>query len=859
MAGQSDDNYQLEEGTLEAILAQEISAAQTYDSSELADRRKKAVEYVNGTMTDWPAESGRSSINDFTVGETLSWMLPQIIRIFSASDQFAIAEPVEESDEGMADQATVGINYTFAKANKGYAILHDATYNALLHGNGIVKHWWNKTPQERVSFHTGLGDLELMQLLEPEDNAVDERGQPCETIELISHKQQLYELEPGDEGYGGYGTPDAGLDNPMAGGQGAQLQISGPPAGPGSPGDADAALDGGAATPGGENAPAGLPGPPNGMQAGPQMPPSQPMQQQMAVPMPPQPQYGRLHDVKIRRRSTYGKLDMMAVAPEDFIISSEAICIADARLHGHKIAKTRSDLIKEGFDRDKVMGLSEMSVEDSTQLSRNDGATNHLDAQPIDNRAMEQVIHYELYYRIDVDGDDIAELIQCHFMGAPDGTGTLLEWSIWEDEPVFTDIPTYRIPHRWNADGVYWRMKDIQEVNTVLERAALDNMYGTIDPQAVISGRVLNPEVLNSPGFGTKILLDEGGSVSWSSMPFFADKAFEGIQFMREMGERRTGVSRQTMALDPEALQNTTATAAQLGHDANYVMVEYVARNHSELGWKEVFKTILKLMVRHQRKSQTIRLTNKKWVSFDPKDWNADMDITINTGLGTGSRDRDAQMLTSVQADQVALAQIFREAQMPHLALQMVPKIVDGLKKKAEAVGIRAPDQFYPEVGPQDLQIAWQGIQQANSQPPLELQLADKQAQLALALEDKRVQTTQAVEAAKAQALVAKNQAEMDADLQVKLAEQQKAIAIEREQQQAEGVKLWHESQEKEKDRALEIMLKRMDLAGREEIAGMQAENNSANKAADRSFKASESFKNRRAKGAMRQFEGSGQ
>ena len=97
---------------------------------------------------------------------------------------------------------------------------------------------------------------------------------------------------------------------------------------------------------------------------------------------------------------------------------------------------------------------------------------------------------------------------------------------------------------------------------------------------------------------------------------------------------KRTGVSRTTMALDPEALQNQTATAVQNQRDAGYSQIELVARNMAELGWKRVFKAVLKLIVKHQDRPRIIRLRDK-FVEMDPRVWNSSMDCTINVGLGT--------------------------------------------------------------------------------------------------------------------------------------------------------------------------------------------------------------------------------
>ena len=61
--------------------------------------------------------------------DVVSWILPGIIRLFTASGQMAVCEPVEPGDDRWADSATDGINHAFWKDNDGYRLLYDATYN----------------------------------------------------------------------------------------------------------------------------------------------------------------------------------------------------------------------------------------------------------------------------------------------------------------------------------------------------------------------------------------------------------------------------------------------------------------------------------------------------------------------------------------------------------------------------------------------------------------------------------------------------------------------------------------------------------------------------------------------------------
>jgi hypothetical protein len=87
-----------------------------------------------------------------------------------------------------------------------------------------------------------------------------------------------------------------------------------------------------------------------------------------------------------------------------------------------------------------------------------------------------------------------------------------------------------------------------------------------------------------------------------------------------------------------------------------------------------VFKQILKLIVKHQDRPRTIRLRDT-WVEMDPRSWNANMDATINIGLGTGSRDRDMAMLNQILNVQIAMTDRLAQGGFSAQALEMVPKI----------------------------------------------------------------------------------------------------------------------------------------------------------------------------------------
>jgi hypothetical protein len=183
----------LDDTKLEAIVSQQIQLAKSHDSRERETDRAKALDYYLGKMDKYvPPEVNRSKVVSRDVADTMGWMLPGIIRVFTASDKMAVAEPVEEQDVQFAREATDGLNYVFWKDNKGYEVVYAATWDALLVGNGVVKTYYDDTPIYTTSFHSGLYEDQLAQLL-----AKDEHG---DAPDVLASTETIKEIEDPETG-----------------------------------------------------------------------------------------------------------------------------------------------------------------------------------------------------------------------------------------------------------------------------------------------------------------------------------------------------------------------------------------------------------------------------------------------------------------------------------------------------------------------------------------------------------------------------------------------------------------------------------------------------------------------------------
>lgn len=537
--------------------------------------------------------------------------------------------------------------------------------------------------------------------------------------------------------------------------------------------------------------------------------------------------------VRLQQITERGYIRDMTLKPENLLLNNYATTIEDARfvayLHDDK---TRSDLVamadEYGWDVSDIEAIPAYSRRDSTEVTdarrSNVGTLN--DSSPV--KSGDVIDLYECYIRADEDGDGIAELLQVWYAGNA-GSGLVLSSDEWEDDVPFTDIPCYPVPHRWEADGMYDRSADIQRVKTTLKRQLLDNVYAVGMPlREVEEGSVINPDILVNPKFGGLIWKKKSTAPIVPHLtPFIGDKLMLALQYMDEENVKRTGISRNTMALDPETLQNQTATANQNQRDAGYSQIELIARNQAELGWTKFFAKRRNLAKKYIKQPVKIPSRNgdvqegqegqqnetSKYRSIQPETWSDDMACTINVGLGTGSRDRDMSMLNLILNGQIGMADRLANFGMKAKAIEFIPKIRKTAVEMAESSGLKNPDYYYPPITDEELAQMVEAASQP--QPDPAVQLEQMKGEIAKELKGVDAQVKMREAEMKAQGEVVKNQAELEADLTTKEADRQNALIIEQQKAQLQ-------LEMQARDHAFQLQLERERMANAAHIASMK-------------------------------------
>jgi len=134
---------QMTDSELKSILAAEIADSLAHLGGELSEQRRKALRYYLGEPFGNEQE-GRSKVVSTDVSDTIEWILPSLLKIFTAGDEVVRFEPAGPEDEDVAKQATEYVNWIFTRDNPGFVILYTLFKDSLLQKNGIAKLWWEE-------------------------------------------------------------------------------------------------------------------------------------------------------------------------------------------------------------------------------------------------------------------------------------------------------------------------------------------------------------------------------------------------------------------------------------------------------------------------------------------------------------------------------------------------------------------------------------------------------------------------------------------------------------------------------------------------------------------------------------------
>jgi len=447
-----------------------------------------------------------------------------------------------------------------------------------------------------------------------------------------------------------------------------------------------------------------------------------------------------VHSAKVSRKETSGCLKIESVPPEEFFVDRNCRTLENAHVIVHRTEMRASDLITMGFDPDDVLKLdsfdagSEMTEAERQERQGYSDDFNETSSDP----SMRQVTVTEAYMRMDVDGTGVAVL---HKFLCGGTKYKLLDYEL-ADEIPFAKFEIDPEPHTFYGRSIADIVIDDQDAATSILRGILDNVAMTNNPRVgIVDGAVNIDDVLNNE-IGAIVRMRQPGAVQDLAVPFTAGQTLSALTYLDQLVEGKTGVTRASMGLDPDAMQSTTKAAVQATVQAAAGQVEVMVRNLAD-GARDLFGLMLRLLQKNMENGAMMRM-NGRFQPVDPKAFDIDMDISINVGLGTGREEDKMGALSLALQQQTSVYQTYG----PMNGLVSLTNIRNTLADILASSGIRNADRYFapitPEIEMQLLQMQQQQQAALASQQPSDPAQAMVQAEAMKAQTNAQVQMTKA-------------------------------------------------------------------------------------------------------------------
>jgi len=346
---------------------------------------------------------------------------------------------------------------------------------------------------------------------------------------------------------------------------------------------------------------------------------------------------------EVVRRINKGKVCIDVIPPEEFLITPQATSIEAAPFIAHRSRKSYSELIEMGYDKKLVMSIgaedeSELSLHPEVLARFDDIGADRLNLNGEVQEQAKQVVVYECYTHLDMEGDGTTRLYKVMRSG-----NVILDYEQVDKKPFVAFVPL-PVPHSFYGSNYADRVVPTQNARTTLVRGILDHTVITNNPRyQVVKGALTNPKELieNRIGGIVNVTRPDGIAplVQASLNPF----VFQTIQLLDADKEEATGVSQLSQGLNKDAVskQNSTALVENLV-SLSMQREKIIARNFANQFVKPLYLEIYRLVMAHQTGEEVIKVAGN-FIRVLPSEWEERTDATIELKLGYGEQDREAE------------------------------------------------------------------------------------------------------------------------------------------------------------------------------------------------------------------------
>lgn len=361
----------------------------------------------------------------------------------------------------------------------------------------------------------------------------------------------------------------------------------------------------------------------------------------------------KVRDIKIRRIREFPQMNIVNLAPEDFIVSKDAQIDQQsggikAKLQGHKRVISRSELVEMGFDEKKVALIPLADADTDGMSLQRSKATDYDDGT---GEVEDDVTVYEVYTKTDI-GSGKRRHYRMVLGGDLENKPVLLHYEeVSKFYPYAAFVP-FPIPNTLFGQGMVDRVGPTQRLVSQITRAQHDNLNKSVNPITVYNPDLVRADDLLNIHAGKAIRSeDPSAGISWVQHPFTAMQAQPLLESLKQDLDYTTGVGGALASVNASDLQNTTATANAQRASSQQMLVEQVCREFADTGYRYLFRIIIDQFQQNPEDAEIyIRRLTGSYTPIQIDMWDADMDVTANVAFGVTDKIGNSANLQQVLA-----------------------------------------------------------------------------------------------------------------------------------------------------------------------------------------------------------------
>lgn len=571
----------LSDDELEAALKSQIETSSGFYGDVLGTERAEqlSVYMRNGYREDLSRqEQDLSTTVDSTAQDVVDFLMSELLRIFTGSDEAVSFKANSEDDVDQAEQETDTVRHVFYTQNDGYWALFCWLWDGLVQTNGFVKCYVEERVENRVERYSGLSATELTMLMldfETDNVSVEileQSSTPSERILMVEDVQQSlalqHELLMADE------VRQAG-DQVMIMGEEIDVKLR----------------------------------------------LREIVRDIKVIPVPPD-------EIIISAR--WNQVDLKDCP---FVGHRYSTTQSDLIAGGFDPDQVRSlpESEDEEFGSERTTrfdGLDYFESENRTFVDESTRPILVTDCYAYIDRDGDGIAEL---VKARIGGAD-GQLLRYR-----DGTVAVEEI---EETEIHAWTP-FIIPHRHFGECPVERVADIQRNRSVMEREMMDNAVLSNNAGSVIDMTKTTPDTIDDalnyrPGRVVRTN-DVNAVVPFKIQATFGD-SIPVLDYWRDRAEARTGATRLSQGLTGDALpKNVPGVVISQMQEAAMSKVDMIARNFAETGYKSLFKHIHALLRRHQDKELAFQVRGQ-WVQADPRHWGERANVSVGVGIGANGK-----------------------------------------------------------------------------------------------------------------------------------------------------------------------------------------------------------------------------